>query len=457
MAAAVFTSSFKSAGIRMSILLVRLPKRIVFVMTVGDNSGMTIVKAFKVRCYPTVDQRRLFAQTEGATRYVRNRVLREMDEFHQMTGGYKSVVEMSREVTQWKKEAETLWLGQLPSDPIAQELRDLDTAFKNFFAGRAKYPKKKRKLFGCSIRFVFDQRHAGKVRAWNEQSLILPKLGKIRLAQPERLPVTMPKLVTLSRDGAGRYFVAFAVEAEMQALPATGVSVGVDVGIKALAVESDGTVHQGAKALRRKLRHLKRQQRALSRKIGARKGERPSNRYRRQARRVGRVHARIADMRRDAQHKASLAVVRKADVIALEDLHVKGMLRNPKLARSIADQGFAEFRRQVQYKADWHGRTVLLADRWAPTSKTCSGCGQVHDMPLKKREMHCGCGLVLDRDHNAAINILSFCTGGKPGINARGLGTNRKAEGNFSSLPFPQGETRTDRGHAGLRMDRRTA
>jgi putative transposase len=416
--------------------------------------GMAIMKAFKIRCYPTADQRRLFAQSEGACRYVRNRVLREMDEHHQATGDHLSVLDMGKRVTQWKKEPDTLWLGQLPSDPIAQELRDLDAAFKNFFAKRANYPKKKRKQFGCAIRFAFDQRHAGKVRAWNERRLVLPKLGVIKLTQPERLPVQMPKLVTLSRDGAGRYFVSFAVEVEIETLPAAGV----DVGVKDLAVLSDGTKLAGAKALRRRLRHLKRQQRVLSRKRGARKGEKKSNRYLRQARRVGRLHARIADARRDAQHKATTAIVRKAAVIALEDLNVRGMLANGRLARHVADQGFREFRRQIEYKAGWRGRIVLIADRWAPTSKACSECGHVLDeLGLGVRAWDCpACGAGHDRDVNAARNILKFCTAGNAGIEARGPGKNLSAP-SLGKVVGTRNETRTDGGHAADRMDRAKA
>jgi putative transposase len=422
----------------------------------------TQMKAFKIRCYPTAEQRRLFARTEGACRYVHNRVLREMGEayetFQRGEGERKSIVAMSREVTQWKRQEETAWLADIASDPIAQELRDLDRAFQNFFAGRAKYPKKKRKRFGCSIRFVFDQRHAGKVRGWSEQTLILPKLGPVKLAQPERLPVQMPKLVTLSRDGAGRYFVSFAAEMEIVPLPATGVSVGVDVGVKDLAVLSDGTKLNGSRALRRRLRHLKRQQRALSRKQGARRGERKSNRYLRQARRVGRVHARIADMRRDAQQKASTVIVRKAEVIALEDLNVKGMLRNGRLARHIADSGFAELRRQIEYKAGWHGRVVLRADRWAPTSKTCSDCGyRLEELKLSVRAWTCPeCGAKHDRDINAARNILSFCTAGNAGIEARGLGKNLSAP-SLGKAAGTQDETRTPPGHAASRRERRAA
>lgn len=409
----------------------------------------TVHKAFKIRAYPAAEQERQFSRTEGACRYVRNRVLREMDEFHKATGGHKSVIGMSREVTGWKKVPETSWLAEIPSDPIAQELRDLDAAFKNFFAGRARHPRKKRKQFGCSIRFVFDQRHAGKVRAWASQSLALPKLGEIKLAQPERLPPQMPKLVTLTRDGAGRFFVSFAVEAEVLALPGTGVAVGVDIGIKTLAVASDGAEYPNVRALKRKERHLRRQQRRLSRKSGARRGERRSSRYRRQARRVARIHCRIADARRDAAHKASTAIVRNADVIALEDLNVKGMMKNGRLSKAVGDAGFRLLRTQVEYKANWHGRQVWLADRFAPTSKTCSCCGhRLQELDLSVRKWDCpACGAHHDRDVNAAKNILRFAVAGGTGEggdtpDARG-GLNPRRKKAQASLPMESVEART--------------
>lgn len=411
---------------------------------------MTIMKAFKIRVYPTREQEILFARTEGCCRFVYNRVLREISEAYREHGEKKSVIVMSREVTQWKKQEEMAFLAEVPSDAIAQELRDLDRAFQNFFAGRAKYPKAKKKHTGCAIRLVFDQRHAGKVRAWNGHRLVLPGFGEVRLAQPERLPAAMPKLITLRRDACGRFFVAFAVEQEIAPLPETGVSIGVDVGVKTLAVESDGTQHDGARSMKRKIRHLRRQSRALSRKV---KG---SNRWKRQRRRVARLHAQIADTRSDALHKASTAIVRKADVICLEDLNVSGMMANGKLARSIADQSFGEFRRQIEYKAAWHGKIVLFADRWAPTSKTCSGCGQVHDMPLRKRRMVCDCGVDLDRDHNAAINILSFCTAGNAGIDARGVGKNL-SEAVFGSPEAPTLNREPKAGHDDARREREAA
>ena len=161
-----------------------------------------VQKAFKIRAYLTPEQRRAFAQAEGATRYVRRRVLREMDGHYKVTGQRKTLLEMSREVTQWKQKEETAWLKDIPSDVINQELRDLKQAFEHFFSAfktknpsrMVRYPKPKRKSTSGAIRFAFDHRHPGKVAGWTGRKVILPKLGVIKLAQPERLPEEMPKL-----------------------------------------------------------------------------------------------------------------------------------------------------------------------------------------------------------------------------------------------------------------------
>jgi len=195
----------------------------------------TIHKSFKIRDYPTQEQRRQFARAEGATRYVHNRVLRAMDEHQKATGGYKSFIDMSREVTQWKRDPETLWLKEVPSTCITQGLRDLQTAFGHFFAKRAQYPKKARKQSGCAIRFQLDQRQDALFSAWAHRQVKIPTMGLMKMAQPERLPVTLPKMITLSRDSAGRYFISFGVEVDVNRLPVTGHTVGVDVGIKDLA------------------------------------------------------------------------------------------------------------------------------------------------------------------------------------------------------------------------------
>ena len=218
-------------------------------------------------------------------------------------------------------------------------------------------------------------------------------------------------------------------------MPLTGQTIGVDLGIKDVAVSSDGWKSGNPRHLRGRLKHLKRQQRALARK------QKGSHRRNRQRLKVARLHARIAAMRQDFLHKITTALVQRADVIALEDLNVKGMLKNHHLAGAIADVGMGEFRRQIEYKAAWRGRKVIVVDRFAPTSKTCGHCGNHRRrMPLSVREWRCAdCGTVHDRDVNAARVILKFATAGNAGTDARGGGKN--LGGRESPTPV---EARTD-------------
>ena len=398
-----------------------------------------VQKAYKIRAYLTPEQRRAFAQAEGATRYVRRRVLAEMDAHYQATGTRKTLLEMGREVTQWKKAAETVWLKDIPSDVIVQELRDLKQAFEHFFRSvkcqspgrKVGYPKPKRKSASGAIRFAFDHRHPGKVAGWVGKKVILPKLGMIKLAQPERLPVEMPKLVTLSRDSGSRFFIAFSVAQTIEALPMTGVSLGVDLGLIDLAVLSDGTRIPALKGLKKKERYLRRQQRILSRRQGSRKGEKKSRRYLKQQQKVNRIHCRIADARRDYAHKASRAIIEKADLIALEDLNVRGMMKNPKLSKALSDAAFRLLRICLEYKGRWYGRTVCYAQRFAPTTKTCTECDhRVEELPLSVRTWRCpGCGAHHDRDISAARNILRFAV-----IPGRDEGAHPQARGEVHPL-----------------------
>ena len=409
-----------------------------------------IHKAFKVRAYPTQEQRRLFARTEGACRYVYNRALAELGEsYRQKKAGEseraKSVIDLSRDVTQWKRHEETAWLAEVPSGPVACTLRALDEAFKRFFKGQTKYPKKHRRQMACSIQSSLDPRHKDKAAAWASKKVLFPGFGIIKLAQPERLTVAQPKTLTLSRDACGRYFIAFMVEVEQEPLPANGKTVGVDLGVKTLAVYSTGEevkAHKAAKKLKRRLRHA---QRSLSRKKGARKGETKSNRYRRQHQRVARIQCRIADARRDTQHKLTDDLTKRFGVVCLEDLNVRGMMSSAKgtaevpgknvaqkagLNRGIANAGFGEIRRQVEYKANWRGGVVLFADRWAPTSRMCSECGTYQtEFSLKIRQWTCpDCGAIHDRDHNAAKNIVVFATGGTPEATVGNTGSKARGE-----------------------------
>ena len=216
-------------------------------------------------------------------------------------------------------------------------------------------------------------------------------------------------MVTVRRDSMGRYFASFMCEEAIQALPELANGIGVDLGIKDVLVRSDGEKSGAPKYYRKYQRRLKLAQRVVSRR---KKG---SNRWHRARHRVARIHSKIADSRSDFTHKATTKLVRESQVIALEDLNVKGMMRNRRLAKSIGDSAISEVKRQIEYKAAWYGRDVLYCDRWAPSSKTCPECGSVQaEMPLNIREWTCpDCGEHHDRDIAAARNVLMFATAGK--------------------------------------------
>lgn len=377
-----------------------------------ENAIMALhLRGYRLRCYPNRDQRELLPKLFGARRWVWNQCLQARTrayadpELTEMFGhGLRiSSIDFDRALTQVKQDSSTSWLAAVDSGVLTQALRDQDAAFARFFAGRAKYPRYKRRSGHCeSIRFVFSQRHAGKVRAWNEGRLVLPQLGEVRVVWSRR-PDVPPKMVTLSRDAAGRYFVSMVVREEIETLPASTECLGIDVGVKDLAVLSDGTKIANARKLQGKLRHLRRLSRALARK---KKG---SGRWQRARRRLAGLHARINDARRDALHQASASVIHRAGLIAIEELDVRNMMRNRKLSRALSDASVAEFHRQLEYKAKWSGRLLVRAGRWEPTSQLCSSCNHRNRGPrLRQRRWSCpSCGADHDRDVNAARNILA--------------------------------------------------
>jgi len=375
------------------------------------------LKAYKFRIYPTAAQHKQLAVEFGNARFVWNRCLDLRSKAWEADQARHNYVSLARQVTEWKC-GEFPWLADSAACTLTQALIDQDKAFKNFFEKRGRYPRFKSRYDRQSVRYQLDQRqieHTYQAGAF----LKLPKLGALKICWSQ-VPAGIPKMVTVSKTPDGRYFVSFACEVEIVPMPLTGKTVGLDLGIKDVAVTSDGWTSGNPKHLRRRLRHLKRQQRRMSRM------QKGSNRRNRQRRKVARIHARIAASRADFLHKTTTAIIHRADVIALEDLHVKGMIKNHRLAGAIADVGMGEFRRQIEYKASWYGREVRFADRFAPTSKTCSACGSWQDkMPLRIREWVCpNCGTRHDRDVNAAKNILLFSTAGEAGFQARGEGKN---------------------------------
>jgi putative transposase len=280
---------------------------------------------------------------------------------------------------------------------LGQKLADLDKAFDNFFKGRAKFPKFKKKHHAQSVRYQLDQRQIlNNYRAG--ELLKLPKLGslEVRWSQP---PGGIPKMATVSKSASGKYFVSFMCEVEQQLMPITGQVVGIDVGIKDVVVTSEG-FHSGAPKFTYKYqRKLKKAQRILSKKT---KG---SNGWKKQRIAVAKIHEMIANSRKDFLHKLTTKLVSENDVICVEDLNVSGMLKNRCLSKAVADVGIFELNRQLEYKAAWYGKQVIKINRWYPSTKTCSACGTMKPMKLSERVYECSCGLSLDRDENAAINI----------------------------------------------------
>lgn len=387
-----------------------------------------VQRAYVFRVYLTPVQEALFAQWSGAARWTWNACLAWRTDAYRTDGLSVTGVDFSRELTWLKTLGSYAWLNDVPSSVLQQTLRDQDKAFANFFGKRAGFPKFKKRQTAASIRFTLDQRKIlNNYRAG--EFLKLPKLGFLDVRW-SRVPGGIPKMATLRRDAAGRFFVSFMVEETVALLPESTSAIGIDLGTNDVIATSDGKKSGNPRNLKRYQRRLKREQRRLARK---RKG---SNRWNRQKARVARVYAKVSDTRADYQHKLTTAIIREHGVIAIEDLNVKGMTASAKgtaenpgkkvaqkagLNRSILDVGFGEIRRQLEYKAQFYGRDVIVADRFAPTSKTCSVCGAYQaDMPLKVREWTCpDCLTDHDRDTNAARNILAFAAGGRP-VDVRG-------------------------------------
>jgi len=356
-----------------------------------------VKRAYRYRFYPTPEQAHNLAQTFGCVRFVYNYALNTRKRAYFDQNVKLHTKDLSAAITALKKEEGTTWLREVSSVPLQQALRHLDRAYTNFFEGRAEYP-------------TFKKKHHAQSATYTDNAFTLQG-DKLTLAkQKEPLAIVWsrslpeggkPSSVTVSKDKAGRYHVSILVEESIGTLPLTDQTVGVDLGLKSFLVTSDDETIDNPKYSVRDEKKLAKAQRLHAKK---KKGSKNRNKARLK---VARLHARIADTRRDFQHKASTKLVRENQVICLETLNVKGMLKNHCLAKAISDVGWSEFVRQVEYKAKWYGRTIVKIDRWYPSSKTCSACGHILDcLTLDVREWACpDCGVCHDRDINAAQNI----------------------------------------------------
>jgi putative transposase len=358
-----------------------------------------VKRAYKYRFYPTLEQASELARTFGCVRFVYNKALEQRTRAYTLEGKRVSYVESSAMLTAWKRSGEFDFLSEVSSVPLQQALRHLQAGFASFFAKRAKYPtfksKKKSKASAEYTRSAFR---------WREGRLTLAKMDTpLDIVWSRPLPEgAQPSTVTVSRDAAGRWFVSLLVEEKISPLAAVEQSVGVDAGITALATLSTGEKIVNPGHERRDRRKLAKAQRVLART------EKGSNNRAKARLRVAKVYARITDRRRDHLHKVTTRLVRENQVIAVEDLTVRNMVNNHSLARAISDASWGELRSMLEYKAQWYGRTLVAVDRWFPSSKLCSACGALREkMPLNVREWECPCGVVHDRDVNAARNVLA--------------------------------------------------
>ena len=300
-------------------------------------------------------------------------------------------------LTGWKKTDDLDFLSEVPSVPLQQTLRHLQGAFSNFFAGRAKYPRfKSRKTSRATAEYTHS------AFRYRNGCLTLAKMADpLDIVWSRPLPEgSTPSTVTVMRDAAGRWFVSLSCEDVVGSDPAPNDAVGVDAGITSLLTLSTGEKVANPRHERRDRSRLAKAQREPSRKT---KG---GNNREKARRKVARVHARITDRRRDFLHKLTTRLVRENQVVVIEDLTVRNMVKNRKLARAISDAAWTQMRAMLEYKAEWYGREPVTVDRFFPSSKLCSACGSVQEkMPLSIRTWTCACGITHDRDVNAAINL----------------------------------------------------
>jgi putative transposase len=367
---------------------------------------MIVQRGYKTELDLNDQQRSACEQHVGVARFAYNWGLARKIEAYQETGKSPNAKALHKELNAHKR-TEFPWMYAVSKCAPQEALRNLDVAYANFFR-RVKNGEQKQGFprFKSKRRSKKSFRLTGTIRVF-EKSIQLPRLGRLRLKEGGYLPVegteTVHVLSATVSQRASRWYVSIQVEEEIDdPKPEQKPAVGVDLGIRNLAVLSDGTTYSNPRALKRNLGKIKRLQRIVSRRQkGSRNREKAVSQ-------LAKAHARVTDIRTHTLHQITSELAKTKSVIVIEDLNVSGMMKNHRLAQAIGDVGLSEFKEQLAYKAVWYGSELVVIDRWFPSSKLCSACGtKMEKMPLHVRDWICPiCNTQHDRDVNAAINIL---------------------------------------------------